>query len=355
MKACHDIAVADLQPGMILEKDVLQGSRLLLAKGTVIKPSYITQLTARGVVKVTVRSDTTQNDEILLNPVQQFYSRTYRSVGKIIDNLKQNVPVTIPRIFPVVEEIIETIFVNQDSMLLLTGFKNSYEYHYAHSLDVCIYSLITAKAMNLNNEAIVDLGMGALLHDVGKTKIADQILLKQGSLTDVEFEEVKKHAKLGYDIVIKIPGIKPNIARIVLQHHERCDGSGYPRNLKGGEISRMAKIVAIADIYDALTSDRVYCKKVLPHEAAEFLLCTSSSLIDPEIAQVFIKNIAIYPPDCQVRLNTNEIAIILDSNVKMPLRPLLKIITDKHGNPLKTPFQCDLQSHPHILISDVFN
>ena len=351
----YDLPPINLKPGMILEKDIMDRGKLLLAKGTVIKPSYITQLISRGVAKVTVLAEKTLNEEILSNPVEKFYARSYQAVGNIIDNLKQNLPITIPQIFPVVEKILETVFANQDSMLLLTGFKEGYDYHYAHSLDVCIYSIIAAKAMDLNYATIVDLGMGALLHDVGKTKTPESILFKQGRLTAAEYEEVKKHSKYGYDIVVKIPGIKPNITQIVLQHHERCDGSGYPRGLKDGEIYRLAKIVAIADIYDALTSDRVYCKKVLPHEAAEFLLYASSTLIDPEIARVFMKHIAIYPPGCQVRLNTNEIAIVLDSNLNMPLRPLLKIIADKEGRPLKESKKCELQSHPQIFIKNIFN
>lgn len=350
-----ELKVNDLKPGMVLDKDVFANGMMLLAKGSVIKPSYIAHLAARGIPTITVRAAETKYEDILLNPVQKFYAETYENVGNIIDQLKGNMPIATSHIFPIVERIMETVFVNQDSMLLLTGFQGVYDYHYAHSLDVCIYSLITARALDLTYEEIVTLGMGALLHDVGKTRISDQILFKQGSLTAAEYEEVKKHSQHGYDIVIRIPGIKRNVAQIVLQHHERCDGSGYPGNLCGASINPLAKLVAVADIYDALTSDRVYRKKVLPHEAAEFLLGTSNTLLDPEIVKVFLKNIAIYPTGCQVLLNTNEVAIVHDSNPNMPLRPVLKITTDKKGNPLKTPFTCDLQSKPQLFIINIFN
>ena len=248
----------------------------------------------------------------------------------------------------------EAVFLSQDSILSLTGIRGEGNYFYSHALDVCIYSLIAAKVMNLSYEDTVILGIGALLHDIGKVKISEKILNKQGLLNERELKEVKKHSELGYDILIKSPQINYDVIKIVLQHHERCDGSGYPNQLKGEEILMLSKIVAIADIYDALTSDRVYNKKILPHEAAEYLLCISNTLIDSEITKVFIKNISIYPKGCQVLLNTNEVAIVLDSNKNMPLRPLLKIITDKYRNPLLAPHEFDLQKNPRVLITRIF-
>lgn len=355
MKASYVIDIHELKPGMILEKDLFSNGNLLLAKGTVVKPNYIKNLQSHGITKIPVLLETTPHENILVNPVQKFYSETYEAVTNIIDSLKKNLQVTTTEIFPLVEKILETIFTNQDSMLLLTGYNAGYDYLTAHSLDVCVFSLITAKAMNLDYEEIVNLGIGALLHDIGKIKIPDSILLKPGSLTPEEFEEVKKHSRLGYEMALKIPGIKRNMVQVVLQHHERCDGSGYPQQLTGQNIQTLSKIVAIADIYDAMTSDRVYNKRILPHEAAEYLLCISNSLIDWDITKIFLRNIAIYPPGCQVRLNTNQIAIITDPNINMTLRPSLKIITDFDGNPLPIPQECSLETHPNLCITDIFN
>ncbi len=354
MKMNFDVDIGEIKPGMILGEDIINNGSLLLSKGMVIKPSYIPNLVARGVSKVAVIAEKKYSD-IFLNPVQKFYAQTYECVAKLIDSLKSNYNIMASDAFPVVENILETVFTNKDSILLLTGFRGKGDYYYAHSLDVCIYSLITAKAMKLNYEETVTLGMGALLHDVGKAKISDSILLKKGDLTPSEFEEVKRHCIYGYDIVRSIPGIRPNAARIALQHHERCDGSGYPCHLKGEKIDMLSKIVAIADIYDALTSDRIYREKVLPHEAAEYLLGISNSMIDSKIAKVFLENIAVYPKGCQVLLNTNQVAVVTDSNKNMPLRPLLKIISDKDGIPLQHPFEFDLQSHSSVFIVQMFN
>lgn len=355
MKMRFFVDVHDIKPGMIIGEDIFYGENLLLSKGTIIKSSYIEHLIFRGISKVSVLAEKSYYKDLFSNPVEAFYVETYEIVGNIIKKFKDDRPISVSDIFPVVENIIEAVFINPDSILLLPGFRGMRDYYYAHSLDVCIYSLITAKAMNLDYEEVVTLGLGAILHDVGKTKVSDAILLKQGKLTRDEFEEVKKHSKYGYDIIRKIPEIKRSAATIALQHHERCDGSGYPNNLKSEDIHLLSKIVSIADIYDALTSDRVYNNKILPHEAAEYLLGISSTLIDCEITKIFLKNVAIYPKGCQVLLNTNEIAVVLDSNINMPLRPHLKVITDKNRNPISVPVELKLQTNHNIFISHKFN
>lgn len=355
MRISVSVDSGNLKPGMILAEDVKYSGKLMLAKGTAVKPSYINHLLFRGIHNVKVLADKEYYDVIFPNPVQKFYAKTYEAVANIIDNAKRDGQITISHIFPIIESILDMIFSNRDSTLLLTGFHGSGDYLYAHSLDVCIFSLITAKAMNLDYEDVVNLGMGSLLHDIGKTRIAESILQKPGRLDDDEFEEVKKHSMHGYEIVKRISGIRPAAVQAVLQHHERCDGSGYPNRLKGKDIHLLSKIVAVSDIYDALTSDRVYTKKILPHEAAEYLLGISNTLVDSDITNIFIKNIAIYPKGCQVLLNTNEVAIVHDSNREMPLRPVLKIITDCKRNPLNVPFEFELQSHSNVIITQIFS
>jgi putative nucleotidyltransferase with HDIG domain len=354
MKMSFKVDIKDLKSGMILGEDVFYNGNLLLSKGMVLKQGYILKLMSRGISKLIVLADKTYYDDIFLNPVEKFYVQTYEAIAKIFGKLKEDDKIIISDIFPIVENILETVFSSQDFLLSLTGFRGVGNYFYLHSLDVCIYSLITAKVMNLSYEDALIIGIGALLHDIGKVKISDSILNKNGVLNDDEFKEVKKHSELGYNILINSPQINYDVIQIVLQHHERCDGSGYPKQLKGEEMLMFSKIVAIADIYDALTSDRVYRKKILPHEAAEYLLCISNTLIDPQISKVFINNIAVYPKGCQVLLNTNQVAIILDSKKNMPLRPVLKIITDEYRNPLLVPFEFDLQRNSQVLVTQIF-
>lgn len=354
MKMSLKVHIDDLKTGMILGEDVYSNGNLLLSKGMILKQNYVKKLMSRGISEVAVLADKTYYDDILLNPVEKFYVETYEALTKIIERFKQTDKIEVSTVFPIVENIIEAIFSSQNSILSLTGFRGEGDYFILHALDVCIYSLIAAKVMKLNYEDIVVLGIGALLHDIGKTKISDNIINKEGKLTDDEFDEAKKHSEYGYNILLKCPQINSDIIKIVLQHHERCDGSGYPNKLMAKDIHKLSKIVAVADIYDALTSDRVYKKKVLPHEAAEYLICISNTLIDSQIAKVFVNNISIYPKGCQVLLSTNQVAFVIDSNPKMPLRPILKIITDKYRNPLPVPYELNLQKNSNILIKQIY-
>ncbi len=355
MKTNFCISINDVTPGMILNENILKDGNLLLPKGAVIKPAYISQLAARGVSFVNVCAERSHYKDIIRNPVERFYAEAYEDIASIVDFIKDGRFPESPQIYLVVEKILDKVFTNRSAMLLLTGLRGKCDYYYAHSLDVCIYSLIAAKAMGMSYEDTVILGTGALLHDIGKTKIPDEILLKQGSLTEAELREVKKHPEHGFRIAAKAFGSRHPVSKIILQHHERCDGSGYPLKLKGEETLFYSQIVAVADIYDALVSDKVYRKKILPHEAAEYLLCMSNSSLNGEITGIFLKNISIYPRGCQVLLNTKEVAVVLDSNPRMSLRPLLRIITDSDRNMLAHPFEFDLETHPGVFIVDMFN
>lgn len=355
MKTSFCIDIENIMPGMVLNEDLTADGHLLLPRGAIVKPSYIPQLVARGVCMVNVHAERSLYKEIIKNPVERFYTEAYEDISIIIDSLKTGIIPDSSQLFTLVDNILDKVFTHRNSLLLLTGLRSKCDYYYAHSLDVCIYSLIAAITLNLDCEETVKVGLGALLHDIGKTRIPDEIILKKGSLSKEEFDLVKKHPEYSYRLAESIFGKNHDIAKMILQHHERCDGSGYPYRLKCDEIGFDSQILAAADIYDALTSDKVYRKKILPHEAAEYLLCISNSLINPIITEVFLKNIAIYPKGCQVLLNTNEIAIVLDSNTKMPLRPILEKITDASKNPLTTHFEFDLQAHPGVFIVQLFN
>ncbi|MEA4849040.1 MAG: HD-GYP domain-containing protein [Clostridiaceae bacterium] len=355
MKPSIKIALDKIRPGMIVADNIFYKEDLLLAKGTVIKSNYIDYLRKKDINGISVIAEKTYYDMLFDNPAEKFYAETYEKVAYILENAKNNLPLSSSSIFSVVETILESVFSKKDSVLLLTGFSGKYDYLTAHSLDVCIYCSIIAKTLNLSYEKTVNLGLASLLHDIGKTKIDDKILSKKGVLTPAELEEVKKHPHLGSEIVKKIFGYTNNIFRIVLQHHERCDGSGYPMGLTRDKIYDLSKLLAIADIYDALTSDRPYHKKILPHEAAEYLLAISGSQIDAKLTDIFIRNIAIYPKGCQILLNTNQIATVTDSNKNMPLRPIIKIMTDCKGTPLLHHYEINLESNPSLIITQIFN
>ncbi len=351
------IDLTDVKPGMVLAENIYLNDRLFLAKGTIMKSSYISRLKTYKIRQIKINEIRTPHREIYqTNPVEEFYEKTYVGIKKTFNEIVKNQKINVSHIFPIVESILEAVYINQDSILLLTGYKRVPDsYFHAHSLDVCIYSLIIAKAMGLNYYETVNLGMGAFFHDIGKIKVPQHILNKQEPLSVKEFEEVKKHSFYGFQMLNEFAQIDPVIPIIILEHHERLDGSGYPLKRRESEIHKLSKIVAVADVYDALTSDRVYKKKVLPHEAAEYFLSDAGNQFDSAVINILLKNIAIYPKGCQVLLSTNAIAVVIDSNRAQPLRPIIKIITDKNRNPLSDPVILDLEINFNIKIIQIFS
>lgn len=171
----------------------------------------------------------------------------------------------------VVEDILNSIMNSEEVLMVLTDTYIYDEYIYRHSFQVTMYSIAIAKEMGYSYEDIRLIGIGAILHDVGKLLIPSEILLKPGKLTEEEYEEMKQHARFGFDLLRNLHSVSLLVAHCAFQHHERIDGSGYPRGLVDFEIHPFAKIIAVADVFDALTSNRVYRKKMLPIDAIKLI------------------------------------------------------------------------------------
>lgn len=200
----------------------------------------------------------------------------------------------ISRVKEAVANIFDELLDNRDILHCLTDLRFLDDYTFAHSINVCIISIIVGIGLKFNLLRLTELGVGAILHDVGKLKISEYILKKPSKLTVEEFEEVKKHTTYGYEILKNIKNISPASSYIALGHHERCDGSGYPLQLKGLDIHQYARIVAVADVFDALTTDRVYRKKLCRHDAYEYIESLGYNYFDQEIINAFFESIVVY-------------------------------------------------------------
>ena len=272
-----------------------------------------------------------------------------------MESVRDGDSIDVPVLRDTVDGIVQKILNDDNVFMKLTGIRDIDNYTYLHSVDVCIYSVIAGKSLGLSDDMIRQLGMGSILHDIGKCKIPLSILNKPARLTKNEYEIIKRHADYGYDIVRKTPDIDPTVAIIALQHHERYDGTGYPTGRSGKDIDLLARIVAVADVYDALTANRVYRKRFMPHEAAEYIMANSSTHFDSEILKVFLDNIAIYPSDIIVMLNTGEIARVVGAKGNQSLRPKVMVITRKEGPPVLDPYEIDLMENTHISIVDILS
>ena len=339
--------------GMELGKTIYSdGGFILLTQGMKIKQSYIDRLKLCCISEIYIQDDLSKDIEI-----KDVISERTRIEAKVIvksamEDYKKRSRFNADGAKIIVDRMIDELLTTKDIMLNLSDIKTTDDYTFAHSVNVCILSLITGVKLGLNQLRMKDLGVGALLHDIGKTTIPDELIKKPGSLTAEEYDIVKQHTVTGFNILKSDVNVSTTSAYVAFGHHERHDGSGYPNGAKGYDIHQFARIVAVADVYDALTSDRVYRKKYKTHEAAEYLTTASGELFDPEILECFIKNIAFYAIGTSVLLDTGEKGIVVDCNSSFPTRPVVRIVYDSTGEKTEGYFEIDLTKKLNVFIVD---
>lgn len=348
-----ELPVAKLESGMRLARDViLRDGRILLLKGFTIKPRYIQKLEAYKVKTVFIEEVLVPIEKI---DEERIYEDAFTNIKNVMESVRCGDIADIRILRDTVDEMVRYILNDDVVFMALTGIRDIDNYTFLHCVDVCIYSVITAKALNMTTDEIKEVAMAAILHDIGKCKIPLDILNKPDKLNDDEFFIIKNHAIYGMDIIKNTPGLTAKISKIVCQHHEKWDGSGYPLGLKNFDIDRSARIVSVADVYDALTANRIYRKRFMPHEAAEYLLAQSETHFDPKILKVFIDSIAVYPEGIVVMLNTGEIAKVLPAKGILSMRPRVSVITKKDGPPIFDPYEIDLKRNPTVFIVDIIS
>lgn len=249
------------------------------------------------------------------------------------------------------EDLCQSILLNKDISGGLIDIKKMDTYTYQHSVNVATLSVILGIGVGLSKDILVDLCVGALLHDIGKVFIGNEIIQKPGKLTDEEFTIIKNHPKLGYDYIKNIPTLKTRCKMVVLQHHEKINGAGYPNSLFDKDISILARIVSIADVYDALTSNRPYKRAMCPNDAFEFILSNAGTMFDFQLAKVFSRIIVPYPEGTLVKLSNNCIAIVKKINPYYPLRPYVKVVKSDDEKILNTDI--DLAKILSIVIQSI--
>lgn len=232
-----------------------------------------------------------------------------------------------------VKQCVDSVIANQEAMLWLGLLKDVDEYTARHSLNVGLLSIILGRAEGLSPAELETVGLCGMMHDMGKSKIPLEILNKEGAFTDEEFEIMKTHTTLGYDILREKSDITDEVANVAHSHHERLNGRGYPRALPPEEITYFSRIVAIADAYDAMTSKRIYSSAITSLEGLRILIGAKGSHFDPALVDRFVECIGIYPAGSVAELSTGEIALVLPSPLEQRNSPNVLVIRDKDKNP----------------------
>lgn len=346
-----------LRVGMQVAKTLYGiNSEKLLAEGIILNEKYIEGIRRLSFPGIYINDDLSRDIEIINTISDELRIETMNGVKKIFVEAKEHKD---PKertedITKQVDSIVEELLTNKSMMVNMIDLKCFDNYTYLHSVNVAVLSIVTGISMNLDRVSLTRIGLSAILHDIGKIFINKKIVNKPNVLTNEEFEEMKKHSLLGYNYAkekFKLPNTSYNG---IIDHHEKFNGTGYPAGKSGADISLYGRIITVADIYDALTSERPYRKAMSPSEAMEYIMGNSASMFDPQISGTFIRKVAPYPIGTTVRLSNGCTAIILENFEYFCLRPRVRVyrINGQDVDPFELNLKDDF-SLLNVVVEDV--
>lgn len=324
-----------LKPNMVLARDLHlfdteTNKLLLLRKGVQLTNVHIDRLKEIGISGAFIRDGVGDDFELKTLMQDEEKVKAILEIKNVFDHsMSEKSKVTeedIDNVQKVADNLVETIASNENIRISIGDLKSYDDYTYFHSLSVAVLSIAIGTKLNLPPMKLKKLGLCALLHDIGKMSISKDIINKPGKLTDEEFEIIKTHPKCGSDYLRSNYLVDEETAMGVESHHEHFDGTGYPHGLKGKEIPLFGRIIAVADVYDSVTSNRSYRDPSQPNDAFELIMGSSYTHFDAEIVTAFLHKIEPYPIGSVVRLSNNEVGIIVHTDDELPLRPTVKIL-----------------------------
>ena len=340
------VPLSQLVGGERLANDLINSSmQVLMRKGTILTEKMIRRLKGCGIQSTYIENDDniTQHLNLSKESVKdviqpqiryQSVNKMKRSMELFHNNLNRqkktlkygdtgiSLNTDIKHISGL---LIDEVFQSADTTISMADIKSKENYQYEHSVNVAVISVIIGTELGLTSVELENLVYGALLLDVGNQWVLPSILQKEDVISDDERLVMQNHVIQGHEHIHNNTSLNPHIKNIILEHHERLDGSGYPKQLKADQISTLSKIVMVADVYDALTSDRPYRDAFTQLEAFEYIRSNAGTLFDFEIADIFSKKIIPYPVGSYVKLSNNQKGVILSNNPDCPLRPNLRV------------------------------
>ncbi|MEG1741871.1 MAG: HD-GYP domain-containing protein [Acetivibrio sp.] len=310
------VSMEKVEPGMVLGKSVYdEADRVLLGAANILTRDFIDKLEIRGFQGLYIDDEISKGINIEETISVELRNRGAKSVKEC------NIDVSLDVAKSIVDQMISSKSISLD----LIDLRTFDDYTYRHSVNVAVLCTVIGIGMNLNQKELVELCAAAIFHDLGKLQVPDEILNKPARLTTEEYEIIKEHPRLSYDIIKGRWDISARTKVGVLHHHENEDGSGYPDGLVSNQIYLYAKIIHVADVYDALTSKRPYKKPYALSDAAEYLMTGYGVLFDEKVVEAFLKYVPIYPKGMEVVLSDGREGIIAE-NTTNTLRPKVRLL-----------------------------
>ncbi|MBF0406771.1 MAG: HD-GYP domain-containing protein [Candidatus Riflebacteria bacterium] len=289
-----------------------------------------------------------QDEEVVID--KRNHIEAFEVMSGVISNIQNGLEINASAARNIAEKFVYDITRHPDAVTNLLDIKSFDDYTFTHNINVSTLAVIIGQELGLNEESLLNLALGAMMHDIGKLKIPLEIINKDGKLTDSEFNLIKSHSNLGYEILSMSQNFPEIVKQISLQHHEKHGGHGYPHNLKGDEISLFSRITAIADVYDALTTDRPYRNAMPPYTAIKSILSQVETHFNPTVLKAFIRRFSLFPSGSLVHLNNNSVALVIKSNSKSVLRPTVKVLKSSDGHILKKREVVNLMNEKDLYI-----
>lgn len=340
-----------IQEGAILARPVIDSTgRILLQAGMKMTSPYVQRLHHLGCEKLYIEDE--RLDDVQVNMAIEGRTResAYQAVKSIRHSIESNQILKMDQLRGTVQRMIADVLSCEDVIGYLCDVRGYDEYTFHHSINSTILALVIGMSCGYHESKLVELGLGVMMHDVGKIKIPTEILNKKEPLTKEEYAEIQKHTIYGYEILRRNDELGLLAAHVAFQHQERWDGSGYPRGLKNYQIHEYGRIAAVADVFEALTSNRPYRPALEPYQAYEYILAYSGTYFEPRLLDIFAKKVSIYPNGSGVLLSNGQRGNVIKQNPGYPSRPCVRMLYQE-DEPLNPPLDYDLRVHNSLLIT----
>ncbi|WP_042220855.1 HD-GYP domain-containing protein [Oceanobacillus manasiensis] len=341
------VKASQLVPGCVLLREIKgKTNRAIIPKGTVLTERHITVIKKYLVESVDVSSKLAEGEsytpeqieevqqvqqpdakkeDVDLPPFHVHYEQTVQAYKKLFENWKNGAPLDMPYVRKLIIPLIKRMDDISSAVYTMHHYSNKRDYIFYHSVAVGILSAFLARKMGYPSGDWLQIGIAGFLCDAGMAKVEHNLLHKAGTLSTAQMNDLKKHPTYSYRMVEQIPTIKQSVKLAILQHHERSDGSGYPLGLTSGKIHKVAKIIAVCDMYHAMTCERIYKEKQSPFLVIEELQKEQFSTLDPEVVTSFVESMTHFSIGTKIRLSNNKLGEIVFIDAKHPTRPMVRL------------------------------